>query len=461
MVRLSLLLTTSCLMLVSLTACASVTEHAQPPVIASAPAPTPIPVPAPTPAPSVVPSTTQVPPPPAVVAQPAPLRPASSGAPSSSAAPPPPLDIVPLQFAQVGFDALPEWASTDVSAARRAFVKSCAIFRVRPKDQPLSQVATYAGRISDWDTVCALATDAGLDDRLFWEANFQPWKVATEAGDIGRLTGYYEPVMMASKVKTPVFSEPIQARPADLFEIDLGQFDPTLRNRSIVARMDRGRVVPYWSRAQINEATAPVLAWGEPAEVLSLQVQGSGRLQFEDGSQVRASFAGHNGHRFGSNAQELIRRGALPVNGASMDAIKAWFKTANPQEAREVLNANPRTLFFKLEPIVDPQVGPRGGQQVALEPNGSLAVDTSYHPYGMPIFLAADAPRVAVSGDVTVRRLVVAQDTGGAIRGPIRGDLFWGTGPEAGLRAGRINHDVRFWVLLPKTLGPVTSTGGR
>lgn len=441
--RSTFVLAASGLMSVFLTACATV-----------APPPAPSPRIEPVPKPNVRPEPVTPAAPVTATQQPAtPLRPAVSPA-SPSAAPVPPADIVSLQFNRVAFDALPEWAETDVSAARRALIRSCAIIQARPKDQLLSAVASYSGRVGDWATVCALSQDPSLEDRSFWESQFHVWRVSTEASEIGRLTGYYEPIMAASRVKTPVFSEPIQSRPADLFEIDLGQFDTTLRNRSIVARMDRGKVVPYFSRAQINESTAPVLAWGEPAEVLSLQVQGSGRLQFSDGTQVRAAFAAHNGHRFGSNAQELIRRGALPANGASMDAIKNWFKTAPPKEAREVLNANPRTVFFRLEPIKDPSIGPKGGQQAALEANGSLAVDTSYHAYGVPIFLAADAPRVALSGDVTLRRLVVAQDTGGAIRGPIRGDLYWGTGPEAGLRAGRINHDVRFWVLLPKGMTP-------
>lgn len=449
--RMYSLWTASCVMSVLLTACATV----------EAP-PAPVPVPQQAPAPVVRPVTATAPsvPVPSVPVPTTPLRPAVAP-PTVSAAPPAPIDIVPLQFSSAAFESLPNWAETDVGAARRALVRSCAISQARPKDQLLSAVATYSGRVGDWARVCALANDPSLEDRTFWESQFQAWRVATEATEVGRLTGYYEPVMAASRVKTPIYSEPIQSRPVDLFEIDLGQFDPTLRNRAIVARMDRGKVVPYWSRAQISESTAPVLAWGEPAEVLSLQVQGSGRLQFDDGSQVRAAFAAHNGHRFGSNAQELIRRGALPVNGASMDAIKTWFKTASPSEAREVLNANPRTVFFRLEPIKDPSAGPKGGQQAALEANGSLAVDTSYHAYGVPIFLAADAPRVALSTDVSLRRLVVAQDTGGAIRGPIRGDLYWGTGPEAGLRAGRINHDVRFWALLPKGLMPTPATSGR
>jgi membrane-bound lytic murein transglycosylase A len=262
--------------------------------------------------------------------------------------------------------------------------------------------------------------------------------------------------MEARRTRDDVHSEPIQGRPADLLEIDMGAFDPALRARSFVGRIEGNKVVPYPPRAQINADTAPVLAWGEPAEVLSLQVQGSGRLQFEDGTQLRASFVAHNGQRFGSNAQELIRRGYLPANGASLDALKNWFKTASPQEAREVLNANPRTVFFRLQPITDNTAGPNGGQSIPLEPNGSMAVDTAYHAYGVPIFVAADAPRVALSVDKTLRRLLIAQDTGGAIKGPLRGDLYWGTGPEAGLRAGRMNHDTRFWVLLPKGLDPNT-----
>jgi membrane-bound lytic murein transglycosylase A len=367
---------------------------------------------------------------------------------------PAPADLEPLIFSATGFEGLPDWSTTDVAAARRALVRSCTILQKRPAQAMLSTVATYSGRIGDWSQACELAQDTNVEDRVFWENNFQAWRVETKTAQIGRLTSYYEPIMAASWTKTPIYSEPIQAKPIDLIEIDLSKFDPTLRNRTIVARLSRGAVLPYFPRAEITEATAPVLAWGEPAEVLSLQVQGSGRLQFEDGAQMRAAFAAHNGHRFGSNAQELIRRGILAPNAASMDAIKTWFKSADPKDAREVLNANPRTVFFKLEPIRDPSEGPKGAQQAPLEPGGSLAVDPLYHAYGVPIFLAAEAPRVALSTDTTLRRLVVAQDTGGAIRGPIRGDLYWGTGPEAGLRAGRINHDVRFWVLLPRGLSP-------
>ena len=391
--------------------------------------------------------------PPVLIAPPV-ITPNSTPKPSSSAAPPAPVDIVPMTFSALNFSAIPDWSATDVSAARRAMVRSCVSVQNRPATSLMSNIATYSGRVSDWGDVCRQANNANVEDRNYWESNFQAWRVSVPNDVPGRLTGYYEPIMAARRIRDDVHSEPIQARPADLLEVDMGAFDPVLRARNFIGRVEGNKVVPYPPRAQITANSAPVLAWGEPAEVLSLQVQGSGRLLFEDNTQIRAAFAAHNGQRFGSNAQELIRRGHLTPTGASLDALKAWFKTASPQEAREVLNANPRTVFFKLEPIIDPKAGPAGGQGIPLEANGSMAVDTSYHAYGVPIFVAADAPRVALTIDKSIRRLMIAQDTGGAIKGPLRGDLYWGTGPEAGLRAGRINHDTQFWVLLPKGIDP-------
>ena len=433
-----------CVSTLVLSACA--TSPSQEAASTTAPVSVTPPVPPPTPVAPPPPL-----PPPPVATPPAPIPPRG---PSSSAAPVPPADIVPMTFSALDHSAIPDWAATDVSAARRAFVRSCASVQRRAPTSPMSNIATYSGKVSDWADVCAKASQAGIDDRTFWETNFQAWSITVPVGAPGRLTGYYEPIMAARRTRDAVFSEPIQGRPADLLEIDMGAFDPALRARNFVGRVEGNKIVPYPPRAQITPDSAPVLAWGEPAEVLSLQVQGSGRLQFEDGSQIRASFAAHNGQRFGSNAQELIRRGHLTATCASLDALKNWFKTASPQEAREVLNANPRTVFFKLQPITDISAGPTGGQSIALEPNGSMAVDTAYHAYGVPIFVAADAPRVALTVDKTLRRLLIAQDTGGAIKGPLRGDLYWGTGPEAGLRAGRINHDTQFWVLLPKGVNP-------
>jgi membrane-bound lytic murein transglycosylase A len=271
------------------------------------------------------------------------------------------------------------------------------------------------------------------------------------------MTSYYEPLIRVSSVQTPAMPEPIQSRPADLITLNAADFDPALTGRTLVGRLQGNQLVPYRTRAEITPQSAPVLAWGSMGDVLALQIQGSGRLIFDDGRQMRTSFTATNGHPFRSTAQELIRRGFLERNRASADAITQWFAGAEPGVAREVMNANPRTVFFEMRPVTDPNEGPRGGAGLGLEPGGSGAVDLRYHPYGVPFFVAANAPVLANSPDATIHRLLVAQDTGGAIRGPLRVDLFWGTGDEAGLRAGRVNHDVRWWILLPNGLDPVAS----
>jgi membrane-bound lytic murein transglycosylase A len=416
------------------------------------------PVPVRTPAQAAPPAPVAAAPPPVATTQPATAQPVPPRAPERPPAlPPPPADLIPIRFDALGFEAVPDWGQTDVSAARRAFVRSCGLIQRRPATEYLNDIATYSGKVGDWAQVCTLARDTSIEDRAFWETNFQAWSVNPPVGTSSRLTAYYEPIMNARRVRDEVHSEPIQARPVDLLEIDLGAFDPAQRGRTLVGRVSGTKVVPYPPRAQITPQTAEVLAWGEPGEVLNLQIQGSGRLVFSDGQQVRASFAAHNGQPFGSIARDLIRRGILPANGASMDAITSWFRTAEPGISRDVLNANPRTVFFKISPLNDPSVGPNGGQGLPLEPGGSMAVDTSYHAYGVPIFIAASAPVLGNTPDSTLRRLMITQDTGGAIKGPIRGDLYWGTGPEALMRAGRVNHAVKFWALLPKGMNPTAN----
>lgn len=376
--------------------------------------------------------------------------------------PPAPLppDVLPLRFEQRGYAAVPQWNATDVGAARRAFLRTCAQWARRPANARLSEVAIYAGTIGQWDGVCALAADTSISDRDFWERNFTPWVVSAPDNAPGRLTAYYEPLLNVSSVRTDTMVEPILSRPSDLITVNAGDFDPGLSGRTLVGRLQGGALVPYRTRAEIDATTAPVLGWGTMGDVLSLQIQGSGRVRFEDGREMRAAFTATNGHPFRSIAQELVRRGVLSRDQASMDNITAWFATAPPEEARAVINANPRTVFFELRPITDPTAGPSGATSVGLEPGGSGAIDPRYHPYGLPFFITANAAVLANSPDATINRLLIAQDTGGAIRGPLRVDLFWGTGDEAGLRAGRVNHDVRWWVLLPNGLDPV-ATGAR
>ncbi|MCU0881746.1 MAG: MltA domain-containing protein [Hyphomonadaceae bacterium] len=362
-----------------------------------------------------------------------------------------------LRFAPVTFAALPVWAQTDTGAARRALVRSCGTLQNRDPADLMSPLSPYSGRVRDWLGVCAQARNTAIGDRQFWETAFRPWQLTTATPDPGHLTAYFEPVMNASRVRTSVFVEPIQGPPADLVSVDPRLFDPNTNARQWFGRVENGRLVPYPPRAGISETSAPILAWGEMGEVLSLQIQGSGRLVFPDGSQMRAAFAAHNGQTFGSVGRELIRRGALSASGASADAITGWFRTADPAAARDVMNANPRVVFFRLETIEDPTAGPRGAQGLPLEGNGAIAVDPAFHAYGVPFFLEAHSARLGNASDATFQRLAVAQDTGGAIRGPLRADLYWGTGLEAGLRAGRVNHSLRWWVLLPSGMDPAAN----
>lgn len=360
-----------------------------------------------------------------------------------------------LLFGETSFNELPSWNTTDISAARRALIRSCARISNRSADEYLSNGAPYSGKVADWQNACDKAKDNNINDRDFWRENFTPWRVEANEEQKGRLTSYFEPIFHASLNQNQQMSEPLYGRPNDLMMLNLAAYDATLSGQTAVGRIEAGRFVPYRARAEINTQNAPVKAWAPMGEALSLQIQGSGRLLMDDGKEYRAAFAAHNGKTFGSVARELARRNIMPANQASADAITNWFKTAEPNLAREVLNANPRTVFFDIQPITNPNDGPRGGQGVPLESGGSLAIDTRYHAYGVPVFIAADSPVLANANTNSLNRLVITQDTGGAIRGPLRGDLFWGTGTEAGLAAGRINHQAKWWVLLPKGLDPV------
>jgi peptidoglycan lytic transglycosylase A len=219
-------------------------------------------------------------------------------------------------------------------------------------------------------------------------------------------------------------------------------------------RVEGKRVVPYYSRAEIARGAAPVVGkeilWvDDPIEAFFLQIQGSGRIQLESGETLRLGYADQNGHPFQSIGRYLVERGELQLSEASMPAIKAWAAT-NPKRLEELLNQNPSFVFFRELPLADPASGPVGALGVPLVPARSIAVDPRYVPLGAPVFLATTFP----ASTTPLNRLVLAQDTGGAIRNPVRADFFWGFGPEAGAQAGRMRQQGRMWVLLPRDLKP-------
>lgn len=291
--------------------------------------------------------------------------------------------------------------------------------------------------------------------RTFFEANFSAYRiVAADGNGEGLITGYYEPVLKGRRAQAPGFRQPVYGVPEDLVTVELGDLHPELRNLRLRGRLQGQRLVPYYSRAEIEAAPAyPArpLAWvADAVELFFMQIQGSGLIEFSPEDRVRLGFADQNGHPYRSLGRYLIDRGELKLEQASMQGIKAW-GAANPAKLREALNANPSYVFFReLAPPTSPQDGPPGALGVPLTPGYSIAADPRYVPTGAPVFLSTTYPL----STRPLERLVMAQDTGGAIRGAIRADFFWGTGDEAGTQAGRMRQQGRLWLLWPRGESP-------
>lgn len=339
----------------------------------------------------------------------------------------------------IGFDQLPGWRDADLAPGVTAFARSCGRIVKRPDDAPLARKAPWAGTVLHWRRACEsmrLIVDEA-SARTMMEIIFVPVEIV-DPGDQPRFTGYFEPSIEARATPTPPFTAPVPGPPRDLIQVD-GRPHQFLPN---------GDTRPYPPRAEIAPGPEDTLGYAHPADVFFLQIQGSGRLQFPDGTTIRAAYHAHNGQPFRSTANWLMNNGKITPGEASMQGIRAWMDRVTPAEAAEAMNANPRYVFFSALPEGDPELGPVGAQSVPLTPFGSMAVDTDLHPLGAPMFVQTSAP--GLGGDWS--GLLVAQDTGGAINGPVRGDIYFGTGPDAGRRAGTMNAPGRKWVLLPKSV---------
>ena len=368
--------------------------------------------------------------------------------------PAPPSQLV---FTPSHWDALPGWATSDPRSGLAAFLRSCETWEDRPDDALLSAAAPWAGRVGDWRAACAggaMTQDDPEAVRALFEAVFQPVRIlpagedGAPEGETGLLTAYYEPELRVRDRRRGRFTQPIRMRPPDLVTVDLGRFDDSLAGRSIVGEVEGGRLVPYAERERIEaEDRGDVLAWGPPIDVFFLQIQGSGRIVFQDGRTLRAAYAAHNGQPYRSIGRELIARGELESHAASKAGIEAWLEENGPEATAELFSVNPRYVFFQAEEIADPGLGPRGAAGVRLTPQASIAVDPTLMPYGLPVWLSADLPEAEDwSG------LVIAQDTGGAIRGPLRGDFFFGWGEDAERRAGSTRSQAAWTIFLPAAL---------
>jgi membrane-bound lytic murein transglycosylase A len=342
-----------------------------------------------------------------------------------------------LTLAPVTFGELPGWRSSDARGALGAFNRSCAALSTRP---PQSAMA-YAGTAADWRAACAAAARiAPRDARSFFERDFTPYVVGN-----GLVTGYYEPLLHGSRDRHGRYQTPVYGVPDDLISVDLGRFRPEWKGERIAGRLIGFRLEPYPSRAEIDAHPPParVLFYGDdPASVFFLHIQGSGRVRLDDGSVLRVTYAGQNGQPYTPIGHTLVDRG-VPREGMSMQVIRGWLRD-HPMQAREVMETDASFVFFADQPVGDPSLGPSGTEGVALTPRASIAVDSRVHPFAVPFFLSGDG----------FADLFIAQDTGGAIRGPARADIFYGFGPAAETAAGGMKAHPRFFVLLPKGLAP-------
>ncbi len=358
-----------------------------------------------------------------------------------------------IELTKVSFADLPGWRESDPAASLEAWRRSCARITAMDPAAPLGgQVG--AGTAGDWQPYCfAVNQFSGGTEafRAFVEANFTPYAVAGANSREGLFTGYFEPIVKASEQAGGSYTAPIHGLPSDHVTVRLKDFDPALAGRSLVGRVENGRLRPYPDRAAIAGAAGSeaerVLYWADDAlDVFILQVQGSGIVELPDGRRQRIAFAGHNGHDYVSIGRWLIEQGELKT--APWQDIRAWM-TENPARREELLARNRRYIFFRK---IDGD-GAQGSAGVRLTPGYSLAVDTKFLPLNVPLWLDTVHPG---AGNRRIQRLVLAQDTGNAIRGPVRGDLFWGVGPAALEMAGRMKSPGSYYLLLPNGVVPTT-----
>lgn len=350
----------------------------------------------------------------------------------------PPTTAVPVApLAASQWEKLPGWPDADLQPSWKAFREGCRALKNKPA----------------WQDVCARGEQLADPDnaalRAFFEQDFTPYQVNNPDGTTqGLVTGYYEPRLSGSRVATSRFKYPLYAVPDDMLTIDMGELYPQLKGLRLRGRVEGKRVVPYYDRAAIDEGKAPLqgreLFWVDDAvELFFLQVQGSGRIELPDGTLVKVGYADQNGHPYNSIGRKLVESGELKLEEASMQGIKRWAEQ-NPQKLPALLAQNPSYVFFRELP--NSLSAPLGALGVPLTEAYSIAVDPRTVPLGAPVFLATTYPN---SGE-PLQRLMLAQDTGGAIKGAVRADFFWGYGDEAGTMAGKMKQRGEMWVLLPK-----------
>ena len=336
------------------------------------------------------------------------------------------------------------WADDDHLAALVAFRRGCRVLEKRP----------------GWKDSCDAAANAPnsrAGARALFESRFKVYRVTNADGTIeGLITGYYEPILRGSRNRGGPFNYPLHAPPDDLVSVDLVSVVPEAAGLRLRGRIEGKKVVPYYTRGEIEQGKAKLtgreLFWlDDPIELFFLHVQGSGRVRLNNGEMARVGYADQNGHPYRSIGRYLVEKGELKLEQASMQGIQAWAR-ANRGRVAELLGHNPSYVFFREVPTseVPLELGARGALGVPLSPGRSIAVDPKFVMLGAPVFLTTMHPTTAKP----MQQLVMAQDTGGVIRGAVRADYYWGFGPDAGRDAGRMRQQGRMWVLLPNEIEP-------
>jgi membrane-bound lytic murein transglycosylase A len=384
---------------------------------------------------------------------------------------PEPLKLPNSALEPIDWNALDGWAADDHAAAFTTFLTSCRpLLRTNLPDGTKRPVYSALTR------VCRQALTAGRlsEDRarLFFERNFRPLRITKLGDSAGFLTGYYEPIVDGSRFPTGIFKVPIYRRPPDLVP-PLHSAGPGFPNRGqSLRRTSSGALVPYYDRGEILDGALDgqrlEICWiKSEMDALVIQIQGSARIRLEDGAMLRINYDAHNGYPFVPVGRILIERNVIPRKEMSLDRIREWMR-ANPQSAEDVLRQNRSFVFFRIVGLSDDRQ-PKGAEGaphdreaigaegVPLTPGRSIAVDNALHVYGTPFFIHANLPLGGEKRSVNFDRLMIAQDTGSAIVGPARADIFWGAGDRAGQLAGRVHHHGKFAMLVPRALDPVAA----
>jgi len=370
-----------------------------------------------------------------------------------------PLAINNSQYIPLAWSDVPGWSEDDHFAALQTFRASCRPIAAQDAASMPPDSRALGASLRD---PCREARASGITDaakaRAFFEQNFTPLRISRLGEGEGFVTGYYEPVIQGSREANEVYNIPLYRRPSNLFVKGYNQASADLPNKGPVYRkIGRRKLVPYYDREQIEdgaiEGRGLEICWlKSQTDLLFSQIQGSARVELDDGSTLRINYDSYNGYPYTPVGRILIDRGIIPKEQMSMQKIREWME-ANPNEADEVRRQNRSYIFFREVPLSDKDEA-IGAQGVPLTPGRSIAVDKSLHVYGTPFFIQGELPIDSATAKTPFHRLMIAQDTGSAIVGPARADLYFGAGADAGKVSGRLRHNMRFVMLVPKSLDP-------